>query len=92
MQIKLPEGLTCKWCTSPSLNLVDVYTSYESFQHVDVVLHCTWCDRCQESISPIIDDVITPRLDPRRWRSTHNPPRDWPYGTATTGRYRVYQD
>lgn len=92
MEIKLPEGLECRWCADKRLDLVDVYTWECGYEHMLVVMHCTWCNRAMETVAPIIDGVISPRANRRVWRSTHNDVMDWPYGTANVGHRRVYED
>lgn len=92
MEIKLPEGLECRWCGDKRLNLVDVYVQDDYIGHMLVVMHCTWCDHAMETNAPIDQDgCITPRLNRRVWRSTHNGVTEWPYGTATVGRFNVYE-
>lgn len=83
MEIKLPEGLRCRWCDDRRLDLVDVWCPDPEFhqgKRVLVVMHCTWCNRMMESMAPIHDDVICPNLERRVWRSTHNEIEQWPYG------------
>jgi hypothetical protein len=73
MRIELPEGLVCRWCGDERLDLIDTWVSeIYGFEHVGVVMHCTWCTHLMESVCPVIDGVICPRRDRRVWRDVHS--------------------
>lgn len=91
MKIELPDGLVCKWCSEPSVDLLDIWVPHERQGFILVVMHCTWCNALMESMFLIHDDVIctTPG---QKWRSAHNVVSQWPYGAKVKIGYRKPED